>query len=142
MNNISRRRRLSRDGPVTYNYDTNFNLTHTGDFSVATYDAANHLVSAQRSTDHAEFVYDGLGRCAKRTLNGIETVLLYDGWKPIAEWDGWADYFQSWNVYGPSPDEILLCLQGKYGYMRFHLDPHGNVEFLLDNDGHVQEQFT
>ena len=132
-------------GGMSYSYDNNFNLAATGAF-FGVYDAANHLVSASNSGGEApavvaQFVYDGLGRCVKRTLNGVETVFLYDGWKPIAEWyAAKPDYFQAWNVYGPGADEILLRQQGEYGYIRFHSDPHGNVAFLVDNDGAVLEK--
>ncbi len=48
-----------------------------------------------------ELIYDGLGRCVKRTIQGVATIIIYDAWKPIAEWDGWTEeYFQAWNVYG------------------------------------------
>ena len=130
----------------SYSYDSNFNLTHVAGFS-GVYDAANHLVSAAGGSSGesqqtvAGFVYDGLGRCVKRTLNGVATVFAFDGWKPIMEWDDNGD-LQAWNVYGPGADEILLRHQGPYGYIRFHLDRHGNVAFLLDNDGREIEKYT
>jgi RHS repeat-associated protein len=137
-------------GGMTYTYDNNFNLTGTGAF-FGVYDAANHLISASNSAGEApvvvaQFVYDGLGRCVKRTLAtangpGVETVFLFDGWKPIAEWyAAKPDYFQAWNVYGPGADEILLRQQGDIGYVRFHTDRHGNVAFLVYNDGQVLEK--
>jgi RHS repeat-associated protein len=128
-----------------FEYDNNFNLRRTTGYA-GIFDAANRLVSA--SNDNAgfqqmvaEFVYDGLGRCVKRTFNGVATILIYDGWKPIAEFDAW-DRFQAWNVYGPGPDEILLRQRGEDGYLRFGLDRHGNVAFLFDNDGRMQEKYT
>jgi RHS repeat-associated protein len=130
-------------GNTIHQYDANFNLTHAEGFN-AVYDAANRLVSASSDTSQTvvSFVYDGLGRCVKRTVNGFETILIYDGWKAIAEWDGWADYFKAWNVYGPGEDEVLLRQQGKEGYIRFGFDAHGNVAFLADNDGAVVEKIT
>ena len=140
-------------GGETLSYDGNFNLTHApnltspqvNDGFYAVYDAANRLVSASYTGGPqpvlAEFVYDGLGRCVKRTIGGVATLFAYDGWKPIAEWNEW-NHFQAWNVYGPGPDEILLRHEVKYGYLRFHTDRHGNVAFLLDNDGRVIEKYT
>ena len=132
----------------SFSYDDNFNLTHTAGFN-GVYDAANRLVSASNAgsgeaqTTLAGFVYDGLGRCVKRTLNGVGTVFIYDGWKVIGEWEeSVPDYFQAWNVYGPGADEILLRQGGKYGYVRFQSDRHGNVAFLVDNDGVIQEKYT
>ena len=133
-------------GGMGYSYDTKFNLTAGEGFS-GTYDAANRLVAASNSAMAAQaevnLVYDGLGRCVKRTIGGVATIILYDDWKPIAEWDGWTeDYFQSWNVYGPGADEILVRHSARYGYTRYHSDPNGNVKFLLDNDGQVVEKYT
>ncbi|HWM24161.1 MAG TPA: RHS repeat-associated core domain-containing protein [Chthoniobacterales bacterium] len=133
-------------GGMGYTYDNNFNLTAGESFS-GTYDAANRLVSASNSgmaaSPEVELVYDGLGRCVKRTIQGVATIIIYDEWKPIAEWDGWTeDYFQAWNVYGPGADEILLRQGGKWGYVRYHPDANGNVTFLLDNDGTVVEKYT
>jgi RHS repeat-associated protein len=136
-------------GGISYSYDNNFNLTGTGGL-FGTFDASNHLTMASNSgggamapVTVAEFIYDGLDRCVKRTLNGAATVFIYDGWKPIAEWEeSTPDYFQAWNVYGPGADEILLRQQGKYGYTRFQLDRHGNVSFLLDNDAALLEKYS
>lgn len=132
----------------SFSYDNNFNLTHAAGL-YGVYDAANRLVSAsnggsgEAQTTVAGFVYDGLGRCVKRTLNGVGTVFIYDGWKVIGEWDeSVPDYLQAWNVYGPGADEILLRQGGKYGYIRFQSDRHGNVAFVVDNDGVVQEKYT
>jgi RHS repeat-associated protein len=134
-------------GGVTYGYDDNFNLTVAPGLNVS-YDAANRVVSASghhpyTGDDHAEYVYDGLDRCVKQTMNGVVTIFVYDGWKAIAEFDEW-NYFQAWNVYGPGPDEILLRYnsQGKYGYVRFQQDRHGNIAFLIDNDGEGIEKYT
>jgi RHS repeat-associated protein len=128
-------------GQVSQTYDKNFNLTAGQGFG-GTYDAANRLVSATNGGwEQADFVYDGLGRCVKRTVNGVVTVLVYDEWKPIAEWDEWG-YIEAWNVYGPGADEILLRHRVKVGYIRFHADANGNVAFLVDNDGRVIEKYS
>jgi RHS repeat-associated protein len=102
---------------------------------------SNHLMSATNGPYSAQFVYDGLGRCVKRTISGYAAVFAYDDWKPIAEWDEW-NGCQAWNVYGPGADEILLRYQTKIGYIRFQLDRHGNVAFLVDNDGRGIEKYT
>jgi RHS repeat-associated protein len=133
-------------GGIAYSYDHKFNLTGAGGFG-GVYDAANRLVSAWNSATAAQaevqLVYDGLGRCVKRTIGGVATIILYNDWKPIAEWDGWTeDYFQAWNVYGLGADEILLRHDAKMGYVRYHPDANGNVKFLLDNDGAVVEKYT
>ena len=125
-------------GGGSFDYDAKFNLTWAAGFS-GVYDAANRLVAASNSSmavqAEVQLVYDGLGRCVKRTVAGVATIIIYDEWKPIAEWDGWTeDYFQAWNVYGLGADEILLRHDAKYGYTRYHSDANGNVKFLLDNE--------
>jgi RHS repeat-associated protein len=137
---------------VNYHYDSKFNLTEAGPLSV-TYDAANQPVSPfyvyrTGGTNQVNFVYDGLGRCVKQTIGplggtGVSTLFIYDEWKAIAELDAW-NFFHAWNVYGAGADEILLrnTADEKYDYIRFLQDQHGNVAFLLDNDGHVLEKYT
>ena len=77
----------------------------------------------------------------KRTINWETTLIAYDGWKPIVEWDEWG-YFRAWNVYGPGSDEILWRYADRYGHLRYHLDRMGHVAFLLDLDGAVREKYT
>jgi RHS repeat-associated protein len=120
-------------------YDGNFNLMWTGGFS-ADYDLENHLTSVTSGEDDAEFTYDGLGRCLKRTVDGDTTLVVYDGWKPIWELDHWDGV--SWNIYGPGPDEILYRHDMIRGELRYHLDRMGNVAFLLDSDGDGIEKYT
>lgn len=48
----------------------------------------------------------------------------------------------TWALYGSGADKILLRHEDKIGYLRFQLDRHGNVAFLVDNDGQVLEKYT
>lgn len=129
----------SIDG-ATNSYDGNFNLTGVGGF-VANYDSENHLIAAYSGEDYAQFVYDGLGRCLKRTINWEATLIAYDDWKPIVEWDEWG-YFKAWNIYGAGPDEILWRYADRYGHLRYHLDREGHVAFVLDWNGTMREKYT
>src|SRR5205085_1066233 len=47
-------------------YDDRFNLLWTGGLNLW-HDSENHLTWAQSGEDYAQFVYDGLGRCLKRS---------------------------------------------------------------------------
>jgi RHS repeat-associated protein len=118
-------------------YDTKFNLLSGYDDWVYTYDADRRLISAVSAADgghQAQFVYDGLGRCVRRTIDGTATVLTYDEWKPIVEWTG-AGVFVAWNLYGPGADEILVRYQPNTGgHVHYHLDAMGNVQFLLSGE--------
>jgi RHS repeat-associated protein len=126
-------------------YDTKFNLLSGYDDWVYTYDADKRLISADSAAGqghHAQFVYDGLGRCVKRTIDGAATVFTYDEWKPIVEWTG-AGVFVAWNLYGPVADEILVRYQPNTGYyVHYKLDPMGNVQFLLSGQNYGLEKYT
>ncbi|MEN3368855.1 MAG: hypothetical protein V7609_998 [Verrucomicrobiota bacterium] len=132
----------SIDGAVN-SYDGNFNFAGTGGFW-ANYDSENHLFWAYSGEDYGQFVDDGLGRCLKRTINWETTLIAYDGWKPIVEWDVWDGqiYFEAWNIYGAGQDEILWRYADRYGHLRYHLDRMGNIAFVLDLDGAVREKYT
>jgi len=121
-------------------YDGNFNLMWTGGFS-AGYDADKRLTAIGSGEDYGQFVYDGLGRCLKRTIDWETILITYDGWKPIAEWDEWNN-LKAWNIYGAGADEILYRHDAYLGDLRYHLDRMGNVAFLLDSDGDGIERYT
>jgi RHS repeat-associated protein len=122
-------------------YDGNFNLMWTGGFS-AGYDADKRLTAIGSGENYGQFVYDGLGRCLKRTVDWETILITYDGWKPIVEWDEWNN-LKAWNVYGPGPDEILYRHDAYLDVdLRYHLDRMGNVVFLLDSDGYGIERYT
>jgi RHS repeat-associated protein len=124
---------------VEIQYDGNFNLNYWGG-AIVNYDAQNQLLYLNNGNS-AQFTYDGLGRCVKRTINGVTTLLTYDGWKPILEWDG-AGNFAAWNIYGAGADEILWRYSGPSGYLRYHHDRHGNVMTILNGDGAVVEKYS
>jgi RHS repeat-associated protein len=117
-------------------YDTKFNLSGYDGWTYI-YDADKRLISANSAAGgghSAQFVYDGLGRCVKRTIDGASTVFTYDEWKPIVEWSD-AGAFVAWNLYGPGADEILVRYQPNTGgYVHYHLDAMGNVQFLLSGE--------
>jgi RHS repeat-associated protein len=121
-------------------YDGNFNLIWTGSLS-AWYDSANRLMSVTSGENYAEFTYDGLGRCLKRTVDWETTIIVYDGWRPTVEWSEW-DGLKAWNIYGAGADEILYRHDAYLGDLRYHLDRMGNVAFLLDSDGDGIERYT
>jgi RHS repeat-associated protein len=120
-------------------YDGNFNLNSWGGATVS-YDAQNEMTSLNNGNT-AQFTYDGLGRCVRRTINGVPRLFTYDGWKPMLEWDQWGN-FLAWNVYGAGSDEILARGDSTYGALIYKQDHHGNVVGLLDGAGNVIEKYT
>jgi RHS repeat-associated protein len=122
-------------------YDGNFNLASYAGASY-TFNPANQLISAiNPGIASAQFVYDGLGRCVKRTINGGVTVITYDEWNPIYERDG-AGNFKAWNIYGARADEILVRYDVSVGPLVYKQDREGNVVFLLDGNGNGLEKYT
>jgi RHS repeat-associated protein len=127
-------------GQSTLEYDAQFNLSRYNGYQF-NHDAQNRLTSASGLGANMQFVYDGLGRCVKRTVNGATTVVAYDGWKPIVEWNG-AGNFQAWNLYGAGADEILWRYQAGFDHLRYHHDIHGNVTSVLAYAGNILEKYT
>jgi RHS repeat-associated protein len=122
-------------------YDDKFNLMWTGGFS-AGYNSENQLTAVGSGEDYGQFVYDGLGRCVKRTIDWETTLITYDGWQPIVEWNEW-NGLKAWNVYGPGPDEILYRHDAYLAIdLRFHLDRMGNIAFVLNAAGEGIERYT
>ncbi|MEY2510602.1 MAG: hypothetical protein QOE26_1365 [Verrucomicrobiota bacterium] len=121
-------------------YDGNFNFAAMGGWQYS-YDADNRLTSLANPAPQAGFVYDGLGRCVKRTIQGATKVVTYDDWKPIMEWSS-PTQLAAWNAYGPGADEILWRWQAGFGYLRYHSDMHGNVTALLDYWGGLVEKYS
>ena len=107
-------------GGIGYSYDHKFNLTGAAGFG-GVYDAANRLVSAWNTAMAAQaevqLVYDGLGRCVKRTVAGVAAIIIYDGWKPNRG-VGWMDG-------GVFPGLELLRHDAKKGYVRDVFAPLG-----------------
>jgi len=126
---------------LSISYDGNFNFSSIAGWQL-TYDAENHLTNeAYPGGTQESFVYDGLGRCVKRTVNGSATVYTYDGWKPIVDWDQSGNLLAA-NIYGAGPDEIVARWDTTYGALIYKQDHHGNVVSLLDGSGNVIEKYT
>jgi RHS repeat-associated protein len=119
-------------GHGALNYDGNLNVSGYDGWAFV-HDSEKRLLSVTGNGHSAQFAYDGLGRCVKRTIDGATTLFTYDGWKPVAEWTG-AGAFLAWNLYGVGADENLLRFQqNPAGYLHYHLDAMGNVQFLLSD---------
>jgi RHS repeat-associated protein len=99
----------------------------------------NRLTSVSGNGRTAAFIYDGVGRCVKRVLDGATTVFTYDQWTPIVEWDGSGNVVAT-NVYGLGDDEIVYRSAGST-QLFYKTDPMGNVKFLLDQNGTGIEKY-
>ena len=133
----------------TIQYDNNFNLTWYNSWTYS-YDAENRLISAtlpqngQIPGHTATFMYDGIGRCIQRTIDGATTVYTYDQWTPIVEWDGNGNVTAT-NVYGLGDDEVLRRIDyttSPTQTLYYLPDQMGNVRFLLDASGAVVAKYN
>jgi YD repeat-containing protein len=96
-------------GHGALNYDENLNVSAYDGWAFV-HDAEKRLLSVTGNGHSAQFAYDGLGRCVKRTIDGATTSFTCDDWKPVAEWTG-TNTFVAWNLYGTGADEILVRYQ-------------------------------
>src|SRR5437764_4585173 len=91
-----------------------------------------------------QLAYDALGRCVKRTLNGVTTYYIYDKEKPILELfaNGAA---AGANIYGKGIDEILVRVDyvvNPAGQTYFYQQDHeGSVTHLTSSTGAVIEKY-
>jgi RHS repeat-associated protein len=89
--------------------------------------------------------YDALGRTVVRILNGVPTYYIYDGEKPILEYQGgWTQPLAS-NVYGKGIDEILMrtdySLPTEQRPYYYQSDHEGSITHLIDTNGNVLETY-
>ena len=106
-----------------------------------------HLVSVVNPTtnDSYQFAYDALGRCVKRTVNGLTKYYIYDGERPILEY-GVAGNVRGKNLYGKGIDEILMRWDPTVtdnGLKTFYYqrDHEGSITHLTRPDGTVFERY-
>ncbi len=91
-----------------------------------------------------DLAYDALGRCVKRTANGAITYYIYDGEKPILEYNV-NNALVGFNLYGKGIDEIIE--RGAYGadnqwhWYFLNQDHEGSVTHLTDASGNVIERY-
>src|SRR5581483_7414367 len=107
-----------------------------------------HLVSVSSSSPGAPLNntytlgYDALGRCVRRTLNNFTTWYIYDGEKPILEFN--QDGQLAKNVYGKGIDEILMrtdpTVNGGAAFY-YQQDHEGSVTHLTNAVGNKIEQY-
>jgi RHS repeat-associated protein len=101
--------------------------------SSLSYDQQSRLISAQNNQTTLQCAYDGLGRCVKRTLNGVTEFYLFDGPTRIVYLDP-AGNSKGLDTYGAGMDEHLYSVyNGRY--WKPHQDAQGNVNALSDWTG-------
>ena len=104
-----------------------------------------HLISASTATNNYELAYDALGRCVKRTINGVGKYYIYEGERPILEY-GVLGNMRGKNLYGKGIDEILERWDGTvqdpdFRTFYYQQDHEGSVILLTLPDGTVFERY-
>jgi RHS repeat-associated protein len=99
-----------------------------------TYINDEHLTTVSDGPNIYNLYYDALGRCVKRALNGTTTFYIYDGEKPIVEYNS-SNTIIARTVYGKGIDEVLMRKEtgindGNWFY--YAQDHEGSVTHLLD----------
>jgi RHS repeat-associated protein len=138
-----------------YTAVTNSTITNGSEHEVRTYQGPydaqpatymyindEHLKQVSNGTDNYYLYYDALGRCVKRTLNNFTTVYLYDGEKPILEYNQNGQTTR--NVYGKGIDEILMrtdpTVNGGQPFY-YQQDHEGSVTHLTNAIGNIVERY-
>jgi RHS repeat-associated protein len=123
-------------GSQTLTYDLNGNLTSDGT-NTYTWTARNQLATISGPVP-ASFVYDGVGRRMRKTINGTITDVLYDGLNSIQEVSGAA---AASLLTGLGVDEYLVRADTS-GASALLTDALGSTLALTDTAGAVQTQYA
>jgi RHS repeat-associated protein len=131
-------------GDETLTYDDNGNLTSITDSTgttTYTWNARNQLTGISGPGVSATFVYDGLGRREKKTINSDVTEFLYDGLNPVQETSGSTVLANI--LPGLGIDEFLTRTDAVAGVTgAFLTDALGSPVAVTDTSGAVQTEYT
>ena len=134
-------------GGVSYSYDSSGNLTSDGANTYA-YDSVNRLVAATvPPSTTATYEYDAMGRRTTKTVDGLTTRFVYDGWRVIAEYDG-SDQILHRFIYGTGIDEPLrmdaATAPGESTFDAYHYHSDGlcSVIALTNDAGQIAERYA
>jgi RHS repeat-associated protein len=127
---------LTRDG-TTLTYDDNGNMTTDGSKAYV-WDEENRL----SSVNGAYYQYDALGRRISKTVAGVTTQYIYDGWQVVQESSnlGVTKFF----TYGNYIDEpvCMVTTTATSSDTIYYLQGNNyNVAALTDNAGQVMEHY-
>jgi RHS repeat-associated protein len=131
-------------GDKTLTYDNNGNVQTVTDSSgttTYTWNARNQLTGISGPAVNASFVYDGLGRREKKTINSNLTEFLFDGLNPVQETSG-ANILAN-ILPGLGIDEFLTRTDvGTSATSAFLSDALGSSIALTDAAGAVQTEYN
>lgn len=128
---------MTQRGAATLTYDLNGNLTNDGT-NTYNWDARNQLTSMSGPGISASFLYDGIGRRIRKTVNGSATDYLYDGVNTVQEISGGTPVA---NLLTGGLDATFTRTDAN-GTRTFLNDGLGSTLALLDASGTTQTQYT
>jgi RHS repeat-associated protein len=109
-----------------------------------TYINDERLTQVSDGTNTYDLSYDALGRCVQRTLNGVASYYVYDGEKPILEYNATSGRV-GYNLYGKGVDEILKRgangADNQWHWYFFEQDHEGSILHLTDSSGTIIERY-
>ena len=99
------------------------------------------LKTVSSGSNNYSLAYDALGRCVKRTLNGVTIYYVYDGEKPVLEYNS-SGTIVGRNLYGKAIDEIVLRVDVVNNWTLYYQQDHeGSVTHLTNASGAVIEKY-
>ncbi len=112
-----------------------------------TYMKDEHLVGVSTvSPNHTyQLAYDALGRCVKRTVDGVRKYYIYDGERPILEYNTTGGLV-GYNLYGKRIDETLMrydptLTDPNLRTFYYQQDHEGSVTRLVNGNGDIIEKY-
>gem|GEM_PF-2372830 len=130
--------RLLTDSMADFSYDPDGNLTGVSgadENATFTYDALGRLERVGTPGQEVGYRYDPLGRRYAVTVNGLETLTLFDGWEEVGERQG--SVFQSWLTVG----SLRLAAETGEGAVYLHAGLEGSILAATGSDGSVRERY-
>ncbi len=136
-----------------YTAVTGSTISNGSEHEISAYNGVNytyindeHLKQVTSGSNTYNLYYDALGRCVKRTLNGVTTYYIYDGEKPVLEYKSSDLSHPARNLYGKGIDEILMradpTVNSPAGAPFYYQQDHeGSVTHLINEAGNVVEWY-
>jgi len=126
--------RITEDFNSPASDDSGLTIDENGNFEIKIYDAFNRLTSTQTPDNVVEFNYKANGLRYSKTVDGTETIHIWDGQNMVMETDGDG---QIKDVYTRGLGLVKSADNGYYLY-----NAHGDVVALADSDGAVTKTYT
>ncbi len=123
-------------------YDANGNITGFGGATFTHRAADSRLMGATKGADTVTFTRDAQGRVMTRTINGMKTYFVYDGWNLVAEFEFEPNpVLKTIYIHGPHTDEMLAKIDTT-GVVYYHENALGSMVALSDASGNAVERYT